>query len=236
MVSKGRQLHAVAAKEREEGNPLASLTANDQALLAYDEANDDLGFAEAIACRALTLKNYATERNSRRFLIFVKGELTAAVQIARESGNAEAMGLPLYHLAQAYEDLGEFSEAISLYKKAIISIKTAGSSENNVPSFLATMEIHLTTCEYKNGDKTAISRAEAALQLLEKADEPRAFTKHVWVSGGHMRIAEILRKDNPEIAQRHLAVAEKIITSDPQLIIRNRQLELLKKQFTTSDK
>jgi tetratricopeptide (TPR) repeat protein len=116
--SEGRQLHAQAANAREEGRFKESLDFNDKALFAYDAENDTLGFAEGIACRSITLRVYAYEHNnSRGILTLAKYEMMGSVVIARESGNKEALALPLYNLAKLQEDLGEIPEAVASYKK-----------------------------------------------------------------------------------------------------------------------
>src|SRR6266446_1405722 len=188
MESEGRQLHAQAAKAREEGKLNESLDINSKALLAYDTANDALGFTEGIACRSITLRVYANAHNSRRFLTLAKYEMLGSVAIARESGEKVALALPLYNLAELQEDLGELSDAVATYKEAVASMRDNPPERHKHPAVLANMRVHLATCEYKAGDKTALQRAEEALHDLENAGEPSKYNEDVWISGGHMRI------------------------------------------------
>src|SRR6266571_5066393 len=154
--SKGRQLHEQAAKTREAGDFIDSLTLNDQAQFAYDVDNDSLGFAEGIACRSITLRVYASQHDSRRLLTLAKYEMMASVAIARDSGIKEALALPLYNLAQLQEDLGEFSEAVEIYKEAVTAMQNNPPERHNRSSVLANMRVHLETCAYKAGDKAAL--------------------------------------------------------------------------------
>src|SRR5476651_1956018 len=148
MNNSGRELHAQAAKAREEGKFNESLDFNDKALFAYDESDDALGFAEGIACRSITLRVYANAHNSKRLLTLAKYEMMGSVAIARESGNKEALALPLYNLAQLQEDLGELPEAVTTYKKAVENMQNNPPEQHNRPSILANMKIHAFTCEY----------------------------------------------------------------------------------------
>src|SRR5690349_17430234 len=119
MNSKGRELHSEAAKARETEHFTESLTFNDDALFAYDEDNDSLGFSEGIACRSITLRVYANLHNSKRILTLAKYEMMASVDLARQSGIKESLALPLYNLAQLQEDLGELEEAVKSYREAV---------------------------------------------------------------------------------------------------------------------
>lgn len=46
-----------------------------------------------------------------------------------------------------------------------------------------------------------------------------------------MKIAWLLKNDEPEIASEHLKIAKQIIDFDPKLIIRKRQWKALTKSF-----
>lgn len=222
-------LHAKAAKARETENFSESLTFNDDALFAYDEDNDSLGFSEGIACRSITLRVYAGLHNSKRLLTLAKYEMMASVDLARQSGIAEALPIPLYNLAQIQEDLGEYDNALMNYREAIEGMEKYPPETHNRPSVLANMNIHLATCEYKAGDKTALEKAEQAVYELEKAEEPNQYNKDVWISGGYMRMAEAIKKDNPTKAMEYLTKSKVIIDSNPDLKLRKKQWESLTK-------
>lgn len=227
MENKGRRLHAEAAKAREEERFTESLTFNDDALFAYDADNDALGFSEGIACRSITLRVYANLHDSKRILTLAKYEMMASVDLARQSGVAEALPLPLYNLAQLREDLGEYDDAVKNYDEAVDGMKKNPPETHNRPSVLANMKVHMTTCEYKAGDKTALERAIQALHELVEAEEPNKYNKDVWVSGGYMRLADAIKADNPDEAKGYLAKAKEIIDSNPDLTLRKKQWEKL---------
>ncbi len=230
-MSNGRVLHAKAEKAREDGNFLDSLYVNDEALFVYDEENDDLGFAEAIGSRSITLRVYANLHSSKKLLTLAKYEMMAAVAIAQQSGKKDALALPLFNLAQVQEDLEEFGAAVGTYKEAISSMESNPPDRHNRPSILVNMHVHMEACAYKAGDKSSLERAEKALKDLQNAEEPEMYNKDVWVSGGYMRIAVAIKKDDPKKAKEYLQRAKEIIDANPYLVVRKQQWEKLSKSF-----
>ncbi len=232
MESKGRKLHSKALGAREKGNFKESLSLNDQALFAYDTDNDSHGFAEGLANRSVTLRVYANlHKNSRRILTFAKYEMIGSVEIARESGDKKALAMPLYNLAQLQEDLDEFDAAVKTYREAIDNIINNPPDKHNRLSVVANMKVHMTTCEYKAGDKSALARAEKALKDLENSEEESKYNKDVWVSGGYMRLAHALIDSNKDQANIYLQKAKEIIDSNKDLTLRNEQWQMLAKSF-----
>lgn len=231
MESPGRQLHGKATQARESGDFLEALKLNDEALLAYQESGDILGFAENLVDRSITYRLLHDQTGDANFSIIAEHESLAAVEIAKKSGFREALAVPLFKLANVQEKLGKFPEAVSSYKDSVENMVDNPPKEHDRPAVLADMKVHLATTEYKAGDKSALERAEDALKELKEAEEPSDYNKHVWVSGGHMRIAEILGEENPEKAKEHLQKAKEIIDSDPRLTLRLSQWQKLAEKF-----
>jgi len=227
MNPNGRDLHAKAAKAREEEHFLESLDYNDQALFAYEGEDDSLGFAEGISCRSITLRVYANLHSSKRLLILAKYEMMAAVQIARDSKELTALALPLFNLACVLEDLNELNEAGEAYKEAVENIEKNPPASHDRTSVKANMHIHMEVCLYKNGDESALLRAEEALNALENSDEPDQYAKDVWVSGGYMRLAKVLIEKDAAKAQVYLAKAKEVIDANPALTLRKKQWDQL---------
>jgi hypothetical protein len=231
---KGREYHAQAEKAREEGQFLEALAWIDKTLIAYSDDKDMLGYTEALASRSITYRNYATLHNKPEYLTLAKHEMMGAVAIARKSNMPQALALPLYNLATQQEVLGELSEAVVTYKEAIKYMQTHPPQRHNRPSVLANMRVHMTTCEYKMGDETARERAEQSLQELIDAQEPDMYTRDVWISGGYMRMADMLRDDDLTLAKGYLEKAKQVIDGNPQLKVRKQQWEKLAERFMSS--
>ncbi|HRN96456.1 MAG TPA: hypothetical protein PLD54_03355 [Candidatus Levybacteria bacterium] len=228
MESEGRKLHAQAAQAREAGNTAESLYRGDDALLAYDTADDSAGFAELLADRSITLRNYANqqESESRRLLILAKHEMMASVEIAQEAGDPTALALPMYNYAKVLEDLGEISQAVSSYQEAVTHMEQNPPESHNRPSVLLDMKIHLCAAEAKNGDESAQKRLEELVNQLEQTEEPSQYAKDVWVSGGYMKLAEAF-KAYQQKSQEYLKKAQTIADGNPELSERRKQIDKL---------
>lgn len=128
-------------------------------------------------------------------------------------------------LANVYEAFEDWEKAVEYFKKSVDSY-----TDENRPSYLASMRYHLAYAEYKNGDKSAKDRLLEALKDLEGAEEVK-YNKDVWLSGGYMCLAEMLRNDDLEEAKEYLEKAKEIIDSNPDLTLRKSQLEKLSQEF-----
>lgn len=230
MESKGRQIHGKAAQARERGESVEALKLDMEAMDAYQKEGDNLGFAEIQAEIFLTLRHLFEKTGHHGYQILAKHAAMSSVELAEVSGDKTALAIPQFNLAKAQEDLGELQDAVGNYQKAVENIINNPPAPHNVPdrpAIIADFQSHLATCEYKTGDKSALERAEQAALDLEKAEDMADYNKHVWLSGAHMRIADVLRVDSPEKANEHLQKAKEIIDSDERLILRKKQWEKL---------
>lgn len=234
MDSKGRKIHGEAAEAREKGETLKALSLYHQALAAYQAEGDDLGFAEALADESISLRHMFEATEDKNWLILAKHDNMAGVEIAQKSGNKEALALPLFNLARVQHALGEFDEAVKNYKAALKSLEENPPKIHKIKertAMVADFKSHMNVAEYKAGDKSALERAEKSLKELEEGTEISDYNKKVWLSGAHMRIAEMLREDDPQKAHKHLNEAKKIINSDERLVLRQKQWDKLASTF-----
>ncbi len=235
MESEGRRLHGLAAQARERGESVEAVKLAEDAMEAYQKDGDQLGFAEALADQFLSLRHLFDKTNDKNYLIRAKHSAMASVEIAENSGDKTALAIPYFNLAKVQETLGQFQEAVSTYKKALDNVINNPPAVHKVPerpAIVADFKVHLSTCEYTAGDKSALERAEAALADLEAHPDIEGYNQHVWVSGGHMRIAEMLKEDDLEKAKQHLQKAKDIIDSDPRLTIRLSQWQKLAEKIS----
>lgn len=220
----------MAAKARERGESVEAVKLAEDAMAAYQKDEDSLGFAEALADQFLSLRHLFEKTGDRKYLLRAKHSAMVSVEIAEEAEDNSALAIPYFNLAKAQETLGQLQEAVSSYKKAVELIVSNPPAVHKVPerpAIVADFKVHLATCEYKAGDKSALGRAEAALADLKSHPDIADYNQHVWVSGGHMRIAEMLKDDDPEKAKEHLQEAKEIIDADPRLTIRQSQWQSL---------
>ncbi len=223
----GRGLHKEALGAQERGDFQLALEKSDAALIAYQKDNDDLGFSEIQAMRFLTLKHLADKTGDNRFLVLAKFSAMGSVELAERSGNPETLTIPLFNLAKVREALGEFKEAVEVYAKAVENLKRGPEMYKNREAILNDMKVHMGVCAYKAGNQTGLTDAESALLELANSEEEDSYSKNVWLSGGHMKIAEAVSATNRPLAKEHLDKARKIIEGDDRLIIRKEQLKKL---------
>lgn len=231
--SRGRQIHALAEHAREDGKFLEALKYTDEATTLYLEDNDILGLAEVQGSRFLTLRHLFEATGKNEYLVLAKFAAQAAAQISEDSGIKESIALPFFNLAKAHETLNELDDAILCYEKAISAQESNADVHHARPAVLNDMKVHLYVCQVKNGKEEALADAESALKELSDDTEEGSYTKNVWVSGGHMKIAEALRNINPEKAKFHLLEAKNIIDKNPELVLRLRQWEKLSSTFSS---
>lgn len=224
----GRRLHTLAEDARESGKFLEALEYADQATLAYQKDDDLLGLAEVQSSRQSTLKHLYRQTGDKAFLVLEKYAAEAAVEIAKQSDIPQALGIPYHNLGKYYLEAKEYKKAIKYFKKAVENLVTSPSKRHSRPSVVADIKGHQFAAEYCNGDKTALNRALRALKDLENTKESSSYNKNAWITGAHIRIAQMLLKDNPKAAFQHAKEAEKIINKDKRLILRKYQLQKLK--------
>lgn len=234
---KGQELHKQAEHTREAGEFDKSVDLARQAISAYEADGDYLGQSDAYGTLSLGLRHQArvakTSEERMQFLINAKQAATEGIKIAEEKNLGGDLARPYFNLAKVEEDMGDFSGAVESYRKSVEIFKTKNPTLHNRSGVLADMNIHLATCEYMAGDKSGLDRALKAIEDLKASNEKEVlkYNYDVWLSGAYMRIAEMLKDDNKELAISNLDEAKKIIDSNPDLKIRLEQWEELEKDL-----
>jgi tetratricopeptide (TPR) repeat protein len=234
--SEGRRIHTLAEEARESGDFEKALAYTDQASLAYQRDHDLLGLAEVQSSRQIIFKHLYRSTQDKVFLVLEKHAALSAVEIAEQSNNPEALGIPYHNLGKYYLEAKQYADAVEAFKKAVDNFTNVPNTRHGRPSVIADIQGHQFAAEYLAGDTTALDRALQALEDLEKAfeDSPTAdpeYNKNAWVSGAHLRIAEMLVDDDPDLAKEHLQKAQEIIESDDTQVLRRDQFEKLKKNL-----
>ncbi len=231
MQQKGRDVHGKAEHARESGNFLEALQLIDEATLLYSSEHDAVGFSELQGSRFLTLRHLFEKTSDSNFLILAKHAAMSAAELAEKSNDPQSIALPYFNLAKAHESLGELPQAIEAYKKAVSAQEQNPNPLHARPAVLNDMKIHLYLCEYKNGQTDALQGAQDSLDSLESDTTEASYTKDVWASGGHMKLAELLKATDLKSAQDHLSRAKTIIDANPDLKLRRAQWDTLSASF-----
>ncbi len=230
MATKGRDLHGKSEQARENGSFVEALKLSDEALIAYQEENDWFGFCDVLSSRVLAFRHLFEKTDRREYLVIAKHLAMAAVEVAEATDDPSIAMMPYSKLGRIYEDLAEYQEAAAAYQKAVELMISNPPKEHNRPGVLADMKIHAEVAKYKAGDKSALGRLEEAITELEASDEVK-YNKDVWLSGTHMKMADMLLSDDVDSAKKHLATAKEIIDANPDLTLRAGQWEKLAAKF-----
>lgn len=217
-----------ATDEREKGNFAEVLRLTDEAMLAFQKEGNVVGITDILSSRFLALRHLFEQTGDKNFMILAKHTVMSALEIARKSEDKKALATPLFNMGKAHETLEEYEKAVEAYKDAIAHFTQNPRVDH--PGEIYEMLIHLSFAEYKTGDKSALSRLEKAIEDLASTDEEK-YEKDVWMSGGYMEIAEMLKDDDPNKAALALDKAKEIIDANPDLTLRKKQFEKLSAIF-----
>jgi len=216
MINSTHSLHQQAENLREQDKLLDSLKLYEEVIVAYQKEKNYSGIVEALGGRCLTYKHLFLLTNDFSFRNLAYNSALSSLEIAKYF-----KVIAKYH--RCYFRLGEmemlafnFLKAENFYKKALIKYPKEEAEKGD-------FQYHLGEAQYRAGKKEeGLKNFLGGLELIKKYESSTdSFVYNVWHSGCLMRLAE-LTKD-----KKYLDEAQKIIDSDPRLIIRKRQLEKL---------
>lgn len=232
-MSKARDLLGKANEVRENGDYVESLKLADEAIIAA-QAEADLGaFSEGLSVRYLAYKLLYQDTSDENYLVLAKHTMFASVEVAEKSGDKTALAIPYFNLAKVLDESNLVDDSLNYFKKALSSLKANPPQSHNRPGVVADFAGYLATEQYKAGDKSAASLIDEAVENLKNSGEDKIsdYNLKVWLSGLHMRAAEVLKADNPEKSKDHLKSAKEIIDSDGRLTIRLKQWHRLSEKL-----
>lgn len=221
-----KEHHMQAEKLRESDKHLEALKELDQAIVLYQEDHDYLGICEALQSRVLTFKHLYFLTKDTTFGIIARKEAEASLEVAQRHNIGEKLGSCYFRLGEIAMIFEDFPKAIDWYQKSLESYQGSLSEKGDY-------RYHLGEAMYRSGQKEEGKKTIfAGLDEIQSgAHEVDPFLVHVWESGLHMKLADLLRDDETDEARKHLETAKKIADSDPKLVIRRRQIEELSKSF-----
>lgn len=218
--------HNDAEIAREENRHLDALKLIEEAFLDYQKEENYEGFVQALQSRCLTYKHLFLLTKDKTFGIMAKKDAEVSLEVAQEHNLSNTLG-------SCYFRLGEISTLFEDYEKAIKNYQKALENYHGTSCEKGDYRYHLGEALYKSGKKE--EGREALLAGLKEIQKNRSevndFLANVWESGCYMKLAEVLREDEPEEAKKYLERAREIAESDPKLIIRKRQIEKLAGTF-----
>lgn len=222
----GRKLHTKGGQLREEDRHLEALQYLTLAIAAYQKEGKYPDLVDALKDRVLTWKHLFLTTKDKVYAILAQKDAEVMLEITKEYRLKDR-----FHTS--YFRLGETAMLFENYPLAIKNYTNARRTYVGPLSEKGDYRYHLGEAIYRNGQKK--EGKETILEGLEEirkgAWELNPFLIHVWESGVHMRLVDLLRNDEPNEARKHLKEAIKIANSDPKLVIRRRQIKELSKTF-----
>lgn len=221
-----KEHHRQAEVLRESDRHLDALKELDQAFVLYQEDGDYQGICETLQSRVLTFKHLYFLTKDLTFAIIAQKEAEASLEVAQNNNVTEKLSSCYFRLGEIAMIFGDFGKVIDWYQKALENYQGLLSEKGDY-------KYHLGEAQYRSGQKEQGKKTilEGLDEIQKGASEVDPFLIHVWESGLHMKLADLLRDDEPEEAGKHLDEARKIADSDPKLIIRRRQIEEITKSF-----
>ena len=148
------------------------------------------------------------------------------LEIAKEKKLKNKLSTSYFRLGEIAMLVDDFALASRCYQQ---SLDCYVGPESERGDFI----YHLGEAFYRKGNKKKGKKTmfEGLKIIQNNRKEVDSFLINVWESGGHMRLAYCLRKDEPKEAKIHLEKAREISESDDRLIIRKRQIKKLSEEL-----
>lgn len=213
---------------REENQSLKAIDLYNQAIVQYQGIQDYNSILAALTGRLLSWKHLFYKTQDPVYAIFVKKDAEAMLEIAKTQSLLDRLYLIHFLNATSAMLFHDYALAEKEYNQALELYPDDNAEKGDWTA-------HLGEAIYRNGKKDAGHRM--ILQGIERiqrhASEIDSFLYNVWVSGAYLRLAKLLKNDNPQESQVYLEKAKKIIEPDPRLVIRKQQLEeFLKESYS----
>ncbi len=222
----GLRWHQLSEEAREQDKHPEALKFIEEAIVNYQQEKNYEGLSQALQSRFLIYKHLFLLTKDNVFAFMGQKDSQTSLWISQKYNLQKTIGSCYFRLGEAAMLFEKYKEAVEQYQKAI----------NNFYGFKAEKgdyRYHLGEALYRSGEKK--EGKEKMLQGLQEIQKNKKgvdpFLIHVWESGCHSRLAELIKDDEPEEAKKHLQQAEKIANSDEKLIIRRRQIKELAKNF-----
>lgn len=219
-------IHKQAEELREQERFLDALKLYEEVIVEYQKEKNYFGLSDCLLGKALTYKHLFLITNDKTFAILSKKDSESSFEIAENFGVTEILYRSYLSLAESEKLLDNPIKALEYCQKAFDLYPKEDSEKGRY-------QYHLGEMQYKTGDKkNGLKNLITGIETIRKfKDQTDSFLINVWETGCLMKLAELLKTDSPADSQKYLNEAEKIIISDPRLLIRKRQLEEFYKKY-----
>lgn len=212
------QLHQKAKKLREQDKLEEALKLYEEVIVGYQNEKKYSSLVEALGGRCLTYKHLFLLTEDYCFKNLAYHSALSSLEIAKNFNLKDK-------IYRSYFRLGEMEILQKNYKKAIEYYKKSLDLYPQEESEKGDFQYHLGEAQCLKGDtKNGLANLSSGLtKIRQYRDSTDSFLINVWESGCLMKLFLFTKDKN------YLEDAQKIIDSDPRLIIRKRQISELRK-------
>jgi len=221
-MTRSEKLHVEAEELREQGRFAEALVKINDALAGYQAQHDQAKVSEVLQSRFLIYKHLFLWSGDIAYAFLARSDARSSFDIAQELALSEVLPSVYFRLGEAEMLLAHFKEAVANYQKAVESYPGESAEKGD-------WRYHWGEALYRSGYKAEGKKKilEGLAEIQKNADHREAFLIHVWESGAFLRLADLLREDDPDLAKDYFQKAKKIIDADDRLILRKKQLDQL---------
>lgn len=211
-----KKLHQQAEDLREQGKLLGALKLYEEVIVGYQQEKNYSDLIEALSGRALTYKHFFYLTKDIVFAYLSKSDITTAFEICDNYQLTESQYKLFFNLGETEILFQKYSEAVINFQKSIDLYPGDDSQKGRYYE-------HLGEAQYLNGDTEAGLRSIllGLDQIRKFKSETDSFLINVWESGCLMKLFSFTKD------KKYLDEAQKIIYSNPRLVIRKRQISEL---------
>lgn len=218
----GEQLLLQGQQLREQGKTLEALDFLNRALEAFIREQNYSRFAHALLDRAICWQHlYQFNNNDFAFAVLYKKDAEAMLEIVRAKNIRDELAGVYFISGKAQMLFNEYGQAVDFFSKAVENISANRKAQKGDWKTNLGKALYLDGNK-EQGIKEILEGTELIKQNSSDADE---YTANVWLSGGYLRLAEVLKQDDKSASDKYLAEAKKIIESNSKQIVRKKQLE-----------
>jgi tetratricopeptide (TPR) repeat protein len=214
-----KKLQQQGMELREQGKHSKAVAVLSEAILAAVAADDASTLAGALGDRALCWKHMFLSTTKGTYLELFEVDAELMLKTAQNYGLTELINKANRFLGEVAVEQGDWATAVGRLKAAV--------DQNPENAEKGDYLCHLGEALYLSGDREGGLAAfkQGLAQLERHREQTDTYLYHVWLSGAYLRLAKVLKEDEPAEAMAYLEKAGEIIKGDKRLLIRKRQWE-----------
>ena len=206
---------------REQGKTFEALDYLNKALEAFAKEKNYARFAHALLDRAICWQHlYQFNNNDPGFAVLYKKDAEAMLEVLENNHIKEELSGAYFINARAASLFGDFGKAIKFFKKALELLPSSMAAQRGDWQTNLGKSLYFAGEKERGLNEIMVGIEQIKNHLAEVGD----YAGKVWLSGGYMRLAEVLLKDDRTRSREYLKMAKGIVASDKKFMVRQKQI------------